>query len=164
MAGKMPSRKSKINKAAGDFNIAIVYSSWHHLIVDNLLNSCIETLVSNGIDINNLSFFQVPGSFEIPLTSQWLLESPKIDGVVCLGCIIKGETQHDEFIAHAINHAIMDLNLKFGKPVINGVLTTLNIKQAKARSGGKLGNKGSDCAHAMMQMLETKHKIKSENS
>ncbi|MBK9272229.1 MAG: 6,7-dimethyl-8-ribityllumazine synthase [Saprospiraceae bacterium] len=153
MAGKLPSNKKNSPSLKGKYRIAIVYSEWHENIVNNLLEACKKVLLDQKSPPSEILIHSVPGSFELPLAAQWLLETKSLDGIICLGCIVKGETQHDEFIAHAINKSLLDLSLKFGKPVINGVLTTMNIKQAKARSGGKLGNKGKDCAYTLLKMI-----------
>jgi len=95
----------------------------------------------------------VAGSYELPLASQWLAQRIDIDAVIVLGCIIQGETRHFEFIAQAVAKGIMDVNLKFGKPIIFGVLTTDTLQQALERAGGKHGNKGDEAAITAIKML-----------
>jgi 6,7-dimethyl-8-ribityllumazine synthase len=90
----------------------------------------------------------------LPLAAQWMAETKSIDGVICLGCVIQGETPHFEYICNAVANGIMRVNLKFGKPIVFGVLTTLNKKQALERAGGKYGNKGEEAALTVVKMLE----------
>ena len=89
-----------------------------------------------------------------------MLDQSFIQGVICLGCVIKGDTKHDEYINHAISSGIMNLAISYSKPVIFGVLTTKNKKQAEERSGGKLGNKGEESAIAILKMIQLQHDIK----
>lgn len=95
----------------------------------------------------------------MPLAAKWLLDQSYVQGVICLGCVIKGDTKHDEYINHAIAGGIMNLSLSYSKPVIFGVLTTKNRKQAEERSGGKLGNKGEESALALIKMLQLHENI-----
>ncbi|MEY4931381.1 MAG: hypothetical protein RI909_2105 [Bacteroidota bacterium] len=96
----------------------------------------------------------MPGSFELPLAAQWMAEKKDIDAVICLGCVIQGETPHFDYICQAVANGIMKVNLKTNKPVAFGVLTTLNKKQAMDRAGGKYGNKGEEAAITVAKMLE----------
>jgi 6,7-dimethyl-8-ribityllumazine synthase len=95
----------------------------------------------------------VPGSFELPLAAQWSAKKKKIDAVICLGCVIQGETRHFEFINQSVAQGIKDVGLKYNKPVIFGVLTTDNMRQAMDRAGGKHGNKGDEAAITAIKML-----------
>jgi 6,7-dimethyl-8-ribityllumazine synthase len=95
----------------------------------------------------------VPGSFELPLGAQQMAETKNIDAVICIGCVIQGDTPHFDYICQAVAFGIMKVNLKFNKPVAFGVLTTLNKKQALERAGGKLGNKGEEAALTVVKML-----------
>lgn len=101
----------------------------------------------------DIKVFYVPGSFELPLGAKWLLDDLSYDLVICLGCIIKGETDHYNHIATATTNAIMLLNMEYSKPVIYGVLTTNTLAQAKARSGKNNRNKGREAAMAAIDML-----------
>jgi len=96
----------------------------------------------------------VPGSFELPLGAQWMAEDKGIDAVICLGCVIQGETPHFDYICQAVAHGIMKVGLKTNKPVAFGVLTTLNKRQALERSGGAYGNKGEEAAVTVVKLLE----------
>ena len=95
----------------------------------------------------------VPGSFELTLGAQWLAELKEIDAVICLGCVIQGETRHFDFICDAVAHGITNVGLKFNKPVIFGVLTPDTLQQALDRAGGKHGNKGDEAAITAIKML-----------
>ncbi|HOY39866.1 MAG: 6,7-dimethyl-8-ribityllumazine synthase [Bacteroidales bacterium] len=138
--------------------IGIVVSKWNSEITDKLLAGAIQTLTEKGISEDCIKVEFVPGSFEIPLAAQWLIETYGCDSVICLGCVIQGETRHFDFICNSVANGIMDLNLKFGIPVIFGVLTTNNMHQAIDRSGGKYGNKGIEAASTAISMISLKFK------
>ena len=95
----------------------------------------------------------VPGSFELSLGAQWMAEREDIDAVICIGCVIKGETPHSDYICHAVAQGLKDVTLKYNKPVIFGVLTPLSYEQAKDRAGGRYGNKGDEAAISAIRML-----------
>lgn len=136
--------------------ISIIVAQWNSAITHALLRDAVKTLQKAGIKPANLMVDFVPGSFELPLAAQWQAANKKVDAVICLGCVVQGETRHFDFICDAVAHGIMKLNLKFDKPVIFGVLTTNTIAQAKERAGGKHGNKGQDAAEATLDMLKLK--------
>ncbi len=130
----------------------IVVSEWNKEITDNLLQGAVETLLEHGVDEKDIYVRHVPGSFELPFGASTLLEKKKFDAVICLGCVIQGETRHFEFISQAVAHGIMKVSLSEGIPVIFGVLTTDTLQQAKDRSGGTLGNKGTEAAVTALKM------------
>ena len=134
------------------FKIGIVVSEWNADITNALLNGTKETLLKAGVLEDNIEVLYVPGSFELPWGARQIMKPGKKDAVICLGCIIQGETKHDEYIASAVASGIMQLGLMSGIPVIFGVLTTNTEEQAKDRAGGKHGNKGSEAAVAALQM------------
>ncbi len=134
------------------FKIGIVVSEWNADITNALLNGTKETLLKAGVLEDNIEVLYVPGSFELPWGARQIMKPGKKDAVICLGCIIQGETKHDEYIAAAVASGIMQLGLMSGIPVIFGVLTTNTEEQAKERAGGKHGNKGSEAAVAALQM------------
>ncbi len=131
----------------------IVVSEWNSEVTESLYNAALKTLIAQGADKENIIRKDVPGSFELTLGAQWLAERPEIDAVICLGCVIQGETRHFEFICHAVAHGITQVGLKFSKPVIFGVLTPNTMKQAFDRAGGKHGNKGDEAAITAIKML-----------
>jgi 6,7-dimethyl-8-ribityllumazine synthase len=107
----------------------------------------------------NILKVDVPGSFELPAAAKLLIESKKLDAVICLGCVIQGETRHFDFICDAVAIGIMELNIRYTIPVIFGVLTTNDLAQAKDRAGGKHGNKGVEAAVAAVKMILLKRKL-----
>lgn len=141
---------------AGKMKVGIVVADWNRDITDNLLNGARNTLLEAGVVETNIFVYRVPGSFELPLGAQWLIENIDLDGVIALGSVIQGETRHFEFVCNAVAHGIQDVNLKHSKPVIFGLLTDDNKQQAIDRSGGKHGNKGVECAVAVLHMIEMK--------
>lgn len=134
-------------------NFAIVVSEWNESVTEALYQGAFDTLRSNGVPKENIIRKDVPGSFELTLGAQWMAQNEKIDAVICLGCVIQGETRHFDFICDAVAQGIKDVNLKYNKPVIFGVLTTDNQNQALDRAGGKHGNKGDEAAITAIKML-----------
>ena len=132
---------------------AIVVAEWNEQITSALLEGAMQTLLKNGANTENILIKTVPGSFELTLGAQWMAQNPKIDAVICLGCIIQGETRHFDFISQAVALGITEVNLKYNKPVIFGVLTPDNLEQAVDRAGGKHGNKGDEAAITAIKML-----------
>ncbi len=137
----------------GDKKFAIVVSEWNEEVTESLILGAVETLLSHGAKKENIFRKNVPGSFELPLGAQWLAEMDEINAVICLGCVIQGETRHFDFICDAVANGITQVGLKFNKPVIFGVLTPENQKQAMDRAGGKHGNKGDEAAITAIKML-----------
>lgn len=131
----------------------IVVAEWNSEVTEALFKGAYETLQKYGAKHENIIVKSVAGSYELPLAAQWLVQRIDIDAVIALGCIIQGETRHFDFIAQAVAKGIMDVNLKFAKPVIFGVLTTDNLAQALDRAGGKHGNKGDEAAITAIKML-----------
>ena len=136
--------------------IGIVVSEWNDRITDSLLNGAKESLLEHGVLEENILVKHVPGSFELPLGAKWMLEETDVDAVICIGCIIQGETRHFEFIAQAVADGIMKVGLEFSKPVIFSVLTCNTMEQAEDRAGGKHGNKGVEGAVSALKMLALK--------
>lgn len=131
--------------------IGIVVSEWHPEITEALYRGAEKVLLENRIKKENIIRKNVPGSFELPLGAQLLTDKTK--AVICLGCVIKGETDHYDFICDAVANGIMNVGLKANLPVSFGVLTTATLEQAQARAGGKYGNKGEDAAFVVLKML-----------
>lgn len=134
--------------------LGLVVSAWNAEITGALRDGAVETLLKHGVALKMLIEETVPGSFELPLGAQALLEHQGVDGVLCIGSVIRGETPHFDYVCQAVSQGIMDLNLKSGKPVIFCVLTDNTLEQARDRSGGKHGNKGIECAVALLQMCD----------
>ncbi len=138
--------------------IALVVSSYHQEITFKLRDAAIHYLMHKGVHAKHISLDYVPGGYELPLGAQWLYKKSKADAVICLGCVIKGDTEHDVYINHAVAQSLQQLSLKHNRPFVFGLLTVNNMQQAKDRSGGKKGNKGEECAEAALMMLSLKKK------
>lgn len=142
------------NKSFISKKISIIVSGWNSQITDLLYDASLNTLLEYGVKNKHIKKQVVPGSMELVFASQLLFEHNKnLDGIICLGCIVKGETDHDKYISHAVTRGLINVSLKYKKPVIFGVLTTNNTQQAFDRSGGKFGNKGEESALALLKML-----------
>lgn len=139
------------------YRIGIVVSRWNEQITGALLKGATDSLKQHGVKEKNITVTFVPGTFELPLGAQHLARQDKMDAVISLGCVIQGETRHFDFICDAAANGIMQVGLTHNKPVIFGVLTTNNLKQAQERAGGKHGNKGVEAAVTALQMLALNH-------
>ncbi|HBC80030.1 MAG TPA: 6,7-dimethyl-8-ribityllumazine synthase [Bacteroidales bacterium] len=137
---------------AGKMRFGIVVSDWNHDITHALLEGAVKTLKKHGTTDNNIVVKHVPGSFELTLGAQFLAEYDDLDAIICLGCIIQGETPHFTYICQSVTYGITKLNLEYNIPFIFGVLTTLNHEQARDRAGGKHGNKGDEAAVTAIKM------------
>lgn len=152
MAGPLKSGTVK-SKDLESKKIAVVVSEWNDDITDALYEAAHQTLVNSGVLREHIIRKNVPGSFELSLGAQWMAERSDIDAVICLGCVIQGETPHFDYICQAVAHGLTEVGLKYNKPVIFGVLTTSNKKQALARAGGSHGNKGEEAAITALKLL-----------
>ncbi len=132
---------------------AIIVSEWNTEVTGALYTGAYDTLVKYGTQESNIISVQVPGSFELSLGAQKLAQREDIDAVICLGCVIQGETRHFDFICQAVADGITNVSLKYNKPVIFGVLTPNTQEQAMDRAGGKHGNKGDEAAITAIKML-----------
>lgn len=137
-----------------DYRFGIVVSQWNAEITGSLYRSAYAALLKHGVLEENIASIQVPGSFELTSGSDILLSSKNLDAVICLGCVIQGETPHFTFICNAVANGLVNVSLKYNKPVIFGVLTTDNQQQAKERSGGIHGNKGEEAALTAIMMAK----------
>ncbi|HCX24454.1 MAG: 6,7-dimethyl-8-ribityllumazine synthase [Flammeovirgaceae bacterium] len=149
------------NKTSGikdmsGFKFGIVVSEWNEEVTEALYSGAVTTLLGLGATRENIERMNVPGSFELSLGAQWMAKREEIDAVITLGCVIQGETRHFDFICQACADGITNVGLKYDKPVIFGVLTTNNQKQAMDRAGGKHGNKGDEAAATAVKMLNVK--------
>ena len=139
------------------FNVGIVVSEWNSEYTNGMLNGALKVLKDCGVLEESIRIVHVPGSFELPLASQMLLEH--VDGVIAIGSVIRGETSHFDYVCEAVSQGIKDVNLKTGKPVAFCVLTDNNAEQAAARSGGEHGNKGIEAAVVVMKMIALRAKL-----
>ncbi|MBZ9749936.1 6,7-dimethyl-8-ribityllumazine synthase [Deinococcus sp. HMF7604] len=137
---------------ATDLKFAVVSTRWNHLIVDRLVEGAELAFVQHGGQTEHLDHYLAPGSYEVPLITRKLAQSGKYDAVVCLGAVIKGDTDHYDFVAGGAASGILNTSLDTGVPVAFGVLTTDTVEQALNRAGIKAGNKG---AEAVLAMIET---------
>lgn len=157
-------RKPRFNHipSAASMSFGIVVSEWHTEITEALLEGAYNTLVAKGALPSNIIIKHVPGSFELTLGAQYLAEYTDVDAIICLGCVIQGETPHFQYVCQSITHGITELNLQFGIPFIFGVLTTNTYEQAKERAGGSLGNKGEEAAIAAIKMVALRMELEED--
>ncbi len=141
---KVPSAPARVALIAGRFN---------QFVTDELIAGARNALVRHGVDEQNTSLFWVPGAYELPLAADRILKAGKTDAVIALGAVIRGGTAHFEYVAGECARGLSATALKYGKPVIFGVLTTDTIEQAMERAAADRGNKGFDCAMAALHML-----------
>jgi 6,7-dimethyl-8-ribityllumazine synthase len=139
--------------SAREMRFAIIVSEWNPDITLALLRGAFDTLVENGANSNHIKVDYVPGSFELTSGARMVAEAGTFDAVICLGCIIRGETPHFDYICQGVTNGITQLNVNYSIPFIFGILTTENLEQAKDRAGGKLGNKGVEAAITAIKMV-----------
>ena len=151
--------KNTIPSAKG-MKIAVVVSSWNEEITEALFIGARKALIDNGCLEKDILRYDVPGSFELPSGAQYAAENKNPDAVICLGCVIQGETRHFEFICNAVANGLIQLNLRYQIPFIFGVLTPDTMEQARARAGGRHGNKGVEAAVTAIQMVMLKKSVK----
>ncbi len=143
------------------YKIGIVAAQWNSFVSDKMLTGALDVLRSKGIAEENIIVARCPGSFEIPLTVEKMLK--KVDGVIAIGAVIRGDTPHFDYVCDAVTRGISDINLTTGKPVGFGVLTTDTVEQAtiRADSESSKGNKGAEAALAVLEMLSITQQIES---
>jgi len=139
-------------KAEG-LKIGIVMSRYNQFISERLLEGAIDALEKLGADKKDISVYKVPGSFEIPVITKKLAESKKVDGILCLGALIRGDTPHFEYLSAEVTKGLAQISMDKGIPVSFGVLTVDTIEQGIERAGTKAGNKGYDSAFALVETL-----------
>lgn len=138
---------------ASEYSFGIVWSEWNEEITGALRDGAVKTLEHYGVKSENILIKAVPGSFELTLGAQYMAENTDVDAVICIGCVIQGETRHFDFICQAVAQGITDLNREYNMPFIFGVLTPDNQQQALDRAGGKHGNKGDEAAITAIKMV-----------
>ncbi len=149
---------STMNQYIGDYSppagrFAIVASRFNAMVTEALLSGCRDALARHGVADDRIDVAWVPGSFEIPMVARKLAETGRYAAVICLGCVIRGETSHYDHVAGQAAAGVMQAGLATGVPVIFGILTTENVEQALNRAGLKSGNKGADAALAAIEMV-----------
>lgn len=136
------------------FRVALLASRFHEDICETLLSAARAGLERHGVPAGAIEVHRVPGAFELPLAARWLAETGRYDAVIALGCVVKGETDHDVYINHAVADGLQRVALRCGIPVVLGVLTTLDREQAVARANPQAGGgKGWDCALTALEMM-----------
>jgi 6,7-dimethyl-8-ribityllumazine synthase len=144
---------SKIKVPSAEaYSFGIVVSQWNSEITAALYNGAYQYLTKHGASKDRIITVEVPGSFELTSGADLLLANNHVDSVICLGCVVQGETRHFDYICNAVANGITQVSIKYNKSVIFGVLTTDNFEQAKDRAGGKYGNKGEEAAATAIQM------------
>ncbi|MEA1887070.1 MAG: 6,7-dimethyl-8-ribityllumazine synthase [Bacteroidota bacterium] len=146
---------------AADMRFGIVVSEWNWDITGKLLDGAVSILKKHGTANGNIIIEHVPGSFELPLAAQLLKENTDVDAIICLGCVIQGETPHFTYVCQGVTQGITQLNIKYNIPFIFGLLTTDTLQQAIDRSGGKHGNKGDEAALTAIKMVDLNRRIRS---
>ncbi|MFW6043601.1 MAG: 6,7-dimethyl-8-ribityllumazine synthase [Marinilabiliaceae bacterium] len=153
---------SQVPSAEG-MKFGIVTSEWNPDVTDALLTGAYETLKKHGAKEENILVAHVPGSFELTHAARQFVKRTKVDAVICLGCVIKGDTPHFDYVCQGVTQGIASLNAKHKTPVIFGVLTTNDQQQALDRAGGKLGNKGDEAAITAIKMISLNQELKTKN-
>lgn len=136
-----------------EFRIGIIAAEWNPEITDSLLRGAVDTLRQHGVKEENLLVRRVPGTFELSSAADMMLAAMGLDAVICIGCVIQGETRHFEFICQAVSQGITNVALAHRKPVVFSVLTCDSMQQALDRAGGKHGNKGVEGAVTALKMI-----------
>ena len=139
---------------ATGMRVGIVVSEWNEKITRALLEGAFQTLVKHGVKEENITVKTVPGSFELIYGSARFASSGLVDAVIAIGCVIRGDTPHFDYICQGVTQGLAELNMEGKVPVIYGLLTCNTMKQAEQRSGGMLGNKGDECAITAIKMVK----------
>ena len=148
-----------------DYTIGIAVAEWNSEITHALAQGALETLRQYDVKEDNIKLYHVPGSFELTTAADLMLTNDKkMDAVICIGCVIQGETRHFDFICEAVSQGVTNVSIKHGKPVIFSLLTTNDMKQAKDRAGGKHGNKGVEGAVTALKMVAFQKLLESQKN
>ncbi|MBP9579423.1 MAG: 6,7-dimethyl-8-ribityllumazine synthase [Porphyromonadaceae bacterium] len=139
---------------ASDMTIGIVVSEWNTNITEKLLIGAINTLEKHGVKPENIITRRVPGSFELTFGAKRLAESKELNAIIILGCVVKGDTPHFDYVCSGVTQGITELNLMYDIPFIFGLLTTDTMEQSEDRAGGKYGNKGDEAAITAIKMID----------
>ncbi|MDR2017724.1 MAG: 6,7-dimethyl-8-ribityllumazine synthase [Syntrophobacterales bacterium] len=137
---------------AKGLRLAIIVSRFNSFITERLLEGAMDALKRHGAKDGQIDIYKVPGAFEIPLMAKRLAKEPELDGIICLGAVIKGATAHFHYVASEVAKGIAHVSLESEKPISFGVITSENIEQAIERAGTKSGNKGFDAAMSIIEM------------
>ncbi len=161
---KLKERKTEMTSpSSNSWRIALVVSRFNETVTGGLKKGALAYLAEKGIKVDDRDIYPAPGAFEIPLLAQSLAECGKFDGVICLGCVIKGDTAHFEFISLGATFGLMQATLLTRVPLAFGIITTYTEGQAEERSKDNAHNKGREAAAACVETLETLHQIKNRD-
>lgn len=149
--------------SASGLRFGIVVADWNHEVTDKLKEGAYRTLLKHEANEQDIIIQRVPGSIELTLGAQLMAEHLDLDAVICLGCVIQGETRHFDYVCDSVTQGITQLNIQYKMPFIYGILTTENQLQAMDRAGGKHGNKGDEAAVAAIRMARMKKDLRSQN-
>ena len=141
------------NLTVKDQRFAVVRSRFNDFVTSRLMTGCVDALLRHGGKEENIVEVRVPGSFEIPQAAQKLADSGQYDAVICLGCLIRGQTSHFEYLAAEVTKGVAQVGLATGVPVTFGIITADSLEQAVERAGAKAGNKGTDAANAAIELV-----------
>ncbi|MDR2914796.1 MAG: 6,7-dimethyl-8-ribityllumazine synthase [Tannerella sp.] len=145
---------------ASKMRVGIIVSEWNSSITEKLLKGACGTLEKHGVSHDNLSVYRVPGSFELTFGAQQVAKYGDVDAVIVLGCVVRGDTPHFDYVCEGVTEGVTRLNSTQDIPVIFGLLTTENMQQAEDRAGGILGNKGDESAITAIKMIDFICKLK----
>jgi 6,7-dimethyl-8-ribityllumazine synthase len=148
---------------AEGLSFGLVVAEWNHEITETLAEGAVETLLKHGVTEEDIMIKRVPGTFELSLGAQFMAEYTAADAIICIGCVIRGDTPHFEYICQGVTQGITNVNLDYNIPVIFSVLTTDNLEQAKDRAGGKHGNKGIEAAITAIKMAALQEQMIEED-
>ncbi len=157
MSTYTPSTKADIDVT--DVRIAVVSAEWNGHITGPLADGAVSTLKERGLKDDQIEVFSVPGTVELTYAASQLIEASRFDAVIIIGCVIKGDTPHFDYVCQSVTQGMTALNADCDTPVIFGVLTVLDEQQAFDRAGGRLGNKGSEAADTALKMVEFRRKV-----
>ena len=157
MSTYTPSTKADIDVT--DVRIAVVAAEWNGHITGPLSDGAVSTLKERGRKDDQIEVFSVPGTVELTYAASQLIEASRFDAVIIIGCVIKGDTPHFDYVCQSVTQGMTALNADCDTPVIFGVLTVLDEQQALDRAGGRLGNKGSEAADTALKMVEFRRKV-----
>ena len=141
------------NFSGNGIKVAIIASRFNEFITSKLVSGAEDCLKRHGVTDDDISAVWVPGAFEIPLTAKRVAKSGKYDAVICVGAVIRGATDHYDYVCSEVSKGIAAVSLETDVPVLFGILTTDTIEQAIERAGTKAGNKGTDCAMSALEMV-----------
>lgn len=156
-----------MKRIEGDFStptgrIAILASRFNDLVVSRLIDGARDALLRHGVEDTDLTLIRVPGAFELPLTADKLAASGRYEAIIALGCVVRGDTPHFDYVAGGAANGLMQVALDHGLPIGFGLLTTDSMEQALDRAGGKSGNKGADAALAVIEQLNLLQQLEPE--